>query len=190
MGHLLGGWTFAPVFTAGSGNPVEFNVTNGDGQEFGGADANAFFDEANAIAINPNIPGGTGHAHYFPAGLPSGSPGSGGLPVNIFGNPTAAFADFRNPILGLDTRDGGFGSVTGLPYWNMDFSIRKNVKITERVALEFQGVFQNILNHAQQVDPIGSSIAFAPTFGSLEGQTNASGYWMPRAVEIGGRVRF
>ena len=190
MGHLLGGWTFAPVFTAGSGNPIEVNVLSGDGQEFGGADAIAFADEANAIPINKNIPGGVGHAHYFPAGLPANSPGAGGLPVNIFGNPAAAFADYRNPILGLDNRDGGFGSLTGLPYWNMDFSIRKNIKVTERVGLEFQGVFQNILNHAQQVDPVGSSIAFAPTFGSLEGQTTASAYWMPRAIELGARVRF
>jgi Carboxypeptidase regulatory-like domain len=187
MGHLLGGWTFAPVFTAGSGNPFELNVTNGDGQEFGGQDAVSIADQANAIQIGPVA--GEGHAHYFPQGLPTGTPGSGGLPVSIFSNPSAAYAQFRNPILGLDYRDGGFGSITGLPYWNLDFSIRKNIRVTEGVALEFQGVFTNVLNHAQQLDPINSSLALPSAFGNLEGQTTASG-WLPRAIELGARVRF
>jgi hypothetical protein len=126
----------------------------------------------------------------FRLGLPANSAGAGGLPVNIFANPTAAFNDFRNPILGLDKRDYGFGSLIGLPYWNLDFSIRKDVKVTERVGLEFQGIFTNVLNHAQQLDPVGIALYSESSFGSLEGQTNPTGAWMPRAIELGGRVRF
>ena len=44
-------------------------------------------------------------------------------------------------------------SSTGLPYWNMDFSIRKNIRIAESVCLELQGVFANVLNHNQRLDP-------------------------------------
>jgi hypothetical protein len=73
------------------------------------------------------------------------------LPVNNFKNPVAAFNNYRNPVLGLDGRDTDYPY--GLPYWNVDFSARKNIKVTERVALEFQGNFINIFNHNQWLDP-------------------------------------
>ena len=40
--------------------------------------------------------------------------------------------NIRQPILGYDTHDGGFGVYRGLPYWNVDLSVKKNFKITER----------------------------------------------------------
>ena len=52
--------------------------------------------------------------------------GDGGLPVNLFANPQAVYNNFRNPILGLDTKNYGWGVLTGLPYWNMDMSIKKH----------------------------------------------------------------
>ena len=82
-----------------------------------------------------------GHAYY--------NRPSSGLPVNFFAQGTAAINDYRNPILGLDNRDGGTGIISGLRYWNMDFSIKKNFRVTEGISLEFQGVFANALNHNQ-----------------------------------------
>src|SRR5579872_1481193 len=35
VGHLLGGWTFAPIFTARGGAPLSVNNLNGDCQSFG-----------------------------------------------------------------------------------------------------------------------------------------------------------
>ena len=188
LGRVLGGWTFAPVFTAGSGEPIEVGDLNGDGQAFGAGNAADFFDNENAIPIGP-IPGGTGSAHYFANGISSPA-GSGGLPISIFGNPQAAYNDFRNPILGLDSKDGGFGILNGLPYWNLDFSVRKNIRVTEQVALEFQGIFTNVLNHNQMLDPAGMSLASPGTFGNLS-SVNAFGVAnQPRAIELGARVRF
>jgi hypothetical protein len=46
--------------------------------------------------------------------------------VNIFANPVAVSDSVRAPILGIDKRTGGFGPITGLPYWNVDLSITKN----------------------------------------------------------------
>ena len=142
MGRLLGGWTFSPVFTAGSGQPLQIWPSNFTTQSFGEGDSGD-----NYLSLESEVPVGPlpahGHAYY---GVPSG-----GLPVNIFKNPAAAVADYRNPILGLDTRDTSF--LTGLPYWNLDFSIRKNIRVAETVALEFQGNFVNILNHNQWLDP-------------------------------------
>ena len=182
IGRVLGGWTFSPIFTAGSGQPLQVwpgpanNFTTG---AFGEADpSDNYLSLETAVPIGP-IPNHS-HPHYNVL--------SGGLPVNLFSNPAAAVANYRNPILGLDNRDTNF--VTGLPYWNLDFSIKKNVRIAENVAFEFQTVFVDVLNHNQWLDPNQPWGLFSPsTFGALLGsaQENLGG---DRAIQFGARVRF
>ncbi len=80
--------------------------------------------------------------------------------------------------------------LTGLPYWNLDFSIRKNVRVTEQVALEFQSVFVDILNHNQWLDPGQPWGLFSPgTFGNLAGSAQEN-RGANRAIQLGARVRF
>ena len=81
--------------------------------------------------------------------------GDAGFGVNMFANPEAAYNNVRQPILGYDTHDGGWGIYRGLPYWNVDLSVKKKFKITERFSTEFQVVFTNIFNHNQWGDPGG-----------------------------------
>jgi hypothetical protein len=183
LGRALGGWTFSSIFTAGSGSPVEVLTSTGGGQEYGAGDNSNFFGEENAVPIGAVK---SGHAYY--------NRPSSGLPVNIFANGTAAINSFRNPILGLDNRDGGTGILTGLPYWNMDFSIKKNFRVTEGVSLEFQGVFANVFNHNQFLDPdVNAAVGLfeGPSgFGALN---NGSAQEQPggdRQIELGARVRF
>jgi hypothetical protein len=185
LGRLLGGWTFGSVFAAGSGQPIEISTTDGDGQAFGEADSVAYVGNENAIPMGRIQ---SGHAYYNTPG--SGNIATGGLPVNIFKNPVAAFNSYRNPILGVDTRDGGFGILNGLPYWNMDFSIKKNIRVAESISLELQGVFANILNHNQFLDPQGMSLGSPGSFGNLEGSAQAPPVGGNRAIELGARVRF
>ncbi len=185
LGRVLGGWTIGTVFATGSGQPIEINTTNGSSQAFGGGDGLAFFDNENAIPIGPIQ---SGHAYYNPKS--SGSAGSGGLPVNIFKDPQAAFNNYRNPILGVDTRDGGFGTLTGLPYWNLDATIKKNIRVTEGISLEFQGVFANLFNHNQMLDPQGMALYSPSSFGNLLGSAQAPPVGGNRAIELGARVRF
>src|ERR1035438_9770983 len=186
-GHLLGGWTFAPVFTAGSGQPITLGTANFGGQAFGEGDSNNFFGygiSENAILMQP-IPGvGVNHTNG------SNGIGTSGYGVNLFANPAAAWNSIRQPILGLDTHDGGFGVLRGLPYWNMDFSMKKQFAITERVNFEAQFVVTNILNHVQQQDPGPGDLintGSPSTFGTLPGQfSNTS----PRQMEVGFRLNF
>jgi Carboxypeptidase regulatory-like domain len=181
LGRALGGWSVASVFTAGSGSPIEIFTTTGDGQEYGAGDNINFFGNENAIQIAPIK---AGHAYY-------NNP-SGALPVNLFKQGISAISDFRNPILGLDNKDGGNGNFFGLPYWNMDFSVRKNIVVAEGVSLELQGVFADVLNHNQWLDPVGANamgLFGAGTFGALGGsaQEQIGG---DRQIEIGARLRF
>jgi hypothetical protein len=179
VGRALGGWSVSSVFTAGSGTPVELFTSTGDGQEYGAGDNINFFGNENAVQIAPIK---SGHAYY-------NNP-SGALPVNMFKEGASAVNDFRNPILGLDNKDGGNGNIFGLPYWNMDLSIRKNIVVAEGISLELQGVFADVLNHNQWLDPIGTSGLFNPAvFGALPGsaQEQLGG---DRQIEVGFRVRF
>jgi Carboxypeptidase regulatory-like domain len=178
MGRVLGGWTFATVFTAGSGTPIEVYTTTGDGQEFGAGDNVNFFGNENSIPINRYT---SGHAYY--------NQPSNALPVNIFKNGVAEASNWRLPILGYDLRDGGAGILNGLPYWNMDFSVKKSIRIAESVSMEFQGVMTNLLNHNQWLDPTGIALYNPGGFGALNGsaQSPAGGN---RQIELGARVRF
>jgi hypothetical protein len=182
LGRALGGWTFASIFTAGSGTPVEVYTTTGDSEEFGDGDNTNYFSNQNAIPIGPYQ---SGHAYFDP----SQNANTGSLPFNIFKNGPSEQTNWRNPILGLDTRNGGAGILNGLPYWNMDFSIKKNIRVAESVSLELQGVFANVLNHNQWLDPTGLGLfdgsGASGGFGSLNG-----GEAEPRNIEVGVRVRF
>ncbi len=191
-GRLLGGWTFAPIFVAGSGLPMTLGTVNGGGQAFGEGDSVNFFGNGvseNAIPIGP-IPSSSVHYNVTSAnGIGTG----GSLPVNIYANPAAVYNSIRQPILGYDTRDGGIGVLRGLPYWNVDFSLKKNFKITERVSFEAQAVFLNLFNHVVFYDP-----GFGGTQGNDYLDTSSPSSWgtspgqgnTPRAMEFGFRVNF
>jgi hypothetical protein len=177
LGHILGGWTFAPIFTAGSGLPITLGTVNGGGQAFGEGDSSNFFGNGNSENAIP-----IGH-------IATGIRRTAGQLPNLFADPTAAFNQIRQPILGLDTKDGGWGVIRGLPYWNMDMSLRKNVKITERFNVEFQMVTVNLFNHPVFYDPgpgdYLDTSAGADGFGTLPGQGNT-----PRTMEFGLRLSF
>ena len=189
IGRLLGGWNFAPIFTAGTGQPYYcYTVGGSPGQEFGSGDANNFFSNANCLPNSGHV-ASTG-VHYGVAGDPVTGAGTAtagsttGTEINIFANPGAVFSDLRNPILGIDNFRSSYPGYRGLPYWNMDLSIRKNIRVAERFSLEAQMMFQNVLNH--NVLSSGFIESDDPAdFGVISSQQNG-----PRTMEFGIRVSF
>jgi len=193
MGRLLGGWTFASIVAAGSGSPTQIGTTYGDYQAFGACDGVGCgdYDSENAVPIGP-IP--HTKAYVCPGNNFTGfcSNQTSGYPVNYFPNGTNQITNWRNPILGIDNRDGGNGILNGLAYWNMDFSIKKSIRVAENVNLEFQGVFANVFNHNQWTDNYVGLYQGSGAFGNLGGgySTNGTAEAEPRNIEIGARVRF
>jgi hypothetical protein len=183
LGRALGGWTFSTVFSAGSGSPVELFTSTGDGQEYGAGDNVNYFGNENVVPVAPAT---SGHRYDQP---------NGQFP-NLFKAGPAAINDFRNPILGLDNKDCGFGCIPGLPYWNMDLSVRKNFRVAEGISLEVQGVFANVFNHDQFLDPNGffETGLFSGSgpggFGTLSGGSAQEEPGGNRQIEVGARVRF
>jgi hypothetical protein len=80
-------------------------------------------------------------------------------------------------------------------YWNMDFSIKKSIRVAEGINLEFQGVFANVLNHNQWTDNY-LGLNNDGGFGALGYNTapnngiRSNGEAEPRNIELGLRVRF
>jgi hypothetical protein len=171
-GYALGNWQFSGIFTAGSGAPLYCN-TNTDAQAWGSGDGANFFNNEQCVPISPIV----GRPTVYPTGGTDGSP-------NIFMSQSTAFAQFRAPILGVDTRNGGVGATRGLPYWNMDVSLTKNFRITERIRAEFNVQCLNVFNHMQFADP-GLSLGDTTGFGAFTSQGNT-----PRQFEFGARIQF
>ena len=185
IGHLAGGWSLAPIFAAGTGAPQECNSLTSDSQSFGSGDGTNYFDNENCL-FSTRPPNPSVHETFHAA--------SGGNPayttVNYFANPAAVAATARAPILGLDQNDGGTGILSNLPYWNMDFQIKKLTNLSERFSIETQFMFLNIFNHPQfnagatGNDPL--DIGLPPSaWGDSSTQANN-----PRAMEFGIRLNF
>ena len=192
VGHLLGGWTFAPIIDIGSGLPLGVfpgdayaNELYGGGQSFGEADGANFGAEQNAINICGGSSGGSSRHNNPVASTQYPDMGSNGFGPSMFQNPEAVYNCFRNPILGIDNgHNGAAGNLRGMPFWNVDFSVKKNVMLTERVNMDFGAVFTNVFNHNQLFDPY-LILGDTPDWGALSGEVNT-----PRKIELGLRVRF
>jgi hypothetical protein len=114
---------------------------------------------------------------------------------NIFANPDAVLATLRPPILGLDSNVGGVGVFRGLPYWNVDVRLVKDVHITERTNLQFQYVVTNLFNHPVFSDPavgdaqtglgVDPTVGFGSSFGTVSTQGSN-----PRQMQFGIRFTF
>jgi hypothetical protein len=193
LGRALGGWSISPIFTAGSGAPLYCN-TQTDAQAYGSGDGVNYFDNEQCTNTAKYTQGNSVHN-----GVAGGVDAFGNKIAqqncatsscfNIFSDPVAAFQGFRPPILGVDTRrDGsGEGPIRGLPYWNVDLSVRKNIRISERFSTEFQFLFLNALNHMQFATSNSTTldISSPKSWGVLNTQGNT-----PRQIEFGLRVRF
>ena len=199
LGHIAGGWSFAPIITVGSGLPLEVQPTDafaneiyGGGQSFGEGDGGNFAALQNAILICPNNFGSSRHNNPAPSKLGLGSNFFG---PSMFQNPDYSYTCFRNPVLGIDgSNGGGAGILRGMPFWNVDFSVKKNLRVTERVNVEFQTVFSNLFNHNQMSDPYlilgdtgdwGAVGGFSAAYNGLSAQIST-----PRAIQFGLRVSF
>jgi hypothetical protein len=106
-------------------------------------------------------------------GLNTNPANNRGTGINMFADPDEVHSQFRRLILGVDTNGGGAGPIRGLPRWNLDFSLAKDIKFGERMGLTFSAQFANMLNHFQPGDP-SMNIDNPATFGLINSQVSDS----------------
>ncbi|HXT61610.1 MAG TPA: carboxypeptidase-like regulatory domain-containing protein [Pyrinomonadaceae bacterium] len=189
-GRVLDGWSVSPFFFMRSGAPIRIGFTDGGNcstncQAFGSAgnpstSGSAF--EA-ALPIDP-------HYSYNPH-LVRGSTGTNGIGtvtpfnLNMFDDPSALYNNFRRCILGYDTNCGGINNLRGMPQWNLDATLAKEIKFTERVGFTLTVQFTNVLNHFQPSDASSLTLSTPANFGRI-----TTSVYNPRQMEIGGRIHF
>jgi hypothetical protein len=185
LDRVVGGWTFAPIFTWATGAPIETYSGSNSCQEFG-----AGYIPWCSGAVPLTNTGTFGHSPHLAVHTdcvvgayndPACGGGSGG---NLFSNPTAVYNSYRPAVLGMDTRSYDYGPYYGQKRWNMDFTLAKDTRFTESVGATVYAQFLNAFNHMMYSDP-SMDLANPGAFGTLTSQ-----YGAPRTIELGLRLYF
>jgi Carboxypeptidase regulatory-like domain len=136
--RLTRGWMVLGIFTAQTGLPFTVVSPYGSLQYgydvFNGFGARPFFvQQATTV---PNV--GQGPQFFSDAVIND--------QAAYFGTPTTTSPVNGNTVL---TSPGNLGrnTFTGPSWWNLDFSLVKDTRLTERMQLQFRAEFFNIFNH-------------------------------------------
>ncbi|MGD0891718.1 MAG: carboxypeptidase-like regulatory domain-containing protein [Terracidiphilus sp.] len=190
LGRAAGGWSVAPIFVAGNGEPVYCGTLTG-GQSFGSADANNYYSNEQCVFTSKYTGGNSSHF-----GITGGTDSFGhsvgtqvegaavGQEINMFKNPVSVWNQVRAPMLGIDTKNPGVGPIIGMPYWNVDMSVQKNFKVFESTSITLGMIFTNVFNHNVLGDG-GMSLGNSSGWGVEGSQLNT-----PRNIEFGMRASF
>lgn len=192
--RALSGWYWSGVFEAYTGLPT----TVSESAEVWGVSS---IIGAGVPAI-PTVPSSRLKAHFHSGVTGSNGigtatdPANGGTGLNIFSDPAAAFADFRNINLSTDGRDGSANPFYGMGMWNFDMSVGKSTTIHEKVSMEFTAQFLNVFNNVNFQTPgqaaTGTLSLQNPSFfGEITNSfTPANRGSSARWIELGLRVSF
>jgi len=161
----LDGWQLTGILTAYSGTPLDFTTS----------------------ATNLHAPGNTQRPNLTGEPTVFGNFGPGQLyfdtSPSVFSTPAATLTGAGGVLyapFGTLTRNS---SINGPGYWNLDSSIFKRIKFTERIGGEIRADVFNILNHPNPGNPNVS--VTATTFGQITGVASSS-----RLVRLGARITF
>ncbi len=123
--RLGAGWALNTILTAQSGRPVPI-VSANDTSGLGGVAVSNFHQRPNMVpGVNPVV----GNWKSSPDGI-----------------------GYLNAAAFVQPAEGTFGtmqrnSIYGPRFWNLDFAVTKDTRITERLSLQLRAEFFNIFNH-------------------------------------------
>jgi carboxypeptidase family protein len=197
LGHVLGGWSIAPLFTANSGAPLLVRNANPNCQSawgevscvttLGTTGENAVlmspYTAGNSARYGVTAPGAGAPSQCSSAGIAGNAPTGTG--INLFSNPGAVLCQFRY-ALPTDTNSGGGGVIRNLPGWNIDMTVTKDLTFRERFGMMFIFQSTNVLNHVVLGAP-NISLGNQRTFGVI---TATATSYNPRQMEFGLRFHF
>jgi hypothetical protein len=146
--HLMNNWSLNGFFVGQTGTPL--TVTNRDsGRGIGGG-----LTSTTATNIFSNVT----------AGMPLTVPGSAKDNLNAFITPGA----FTKAAVGT-FGNSGRGMFRGPGQWTVDFSVFKDINVTERWRVQFRSEFFNLFNHANLGNPNVS--LDSPDYGTIRSTT-------------------
>jgi hypothetical protein len=177
--RLTEGWKILGIYSAQSGFP--FTVAGPYGSLQYGYDSFDGFGARPFLLSNPTLSSSVGSSpQFFSNAVIGGS--SAGIGTGYFGLPTVI-----SPVTGSAAlvAPGNLGRNTfiGPGWWNLDFSLIKETKITERINTQFRAEFFNIFNHGTFATP--GEMLGSPSFGISTSTATAE-----RQIQFGLRLMF
>jgi len=205
VGHALGGWSIAPLFTAHTGAPLAVGSAANGCESFGEGNCSTEGSLDGSVLSSKFTGGNSPHYNQNVSESPTTNPygvgintnyDNGGGGVNMFANPVQVYNEFRPCIVGYDTSCGSNGNLRGPGFWNLDATVSKDIGVWKegRVGATLIFQFVNLLNHTDFAAPYLNT-ADPADFGNMS-SNNAATYgggavsYHPRQVEFGLRVHF
>jgi hypothetical protein len=161
----LDGWQLTGIVTAYSGTPLDFTTSGTNLHAPGNT-------QRPNLTGEPKILGNFGPGQLYFDTSPS-----------IFVTPAPTLTGAGGVLYAPFGTLKRNGSINGPGYWNLDSSIFKRFKFTERIGGELRADVFNILNHPNPGNP--NTSVTATTFGQITGVASSS-----RLVRFGARVTF
>jgi hypothetical protein len=147
LGKIVGGWEIGAIVSLFSGGPIGITSAANNTFSQGGG------QRPNWSGASPALPNPTPDRWINPA--PFSNP-----PAFTFGNAGRTLSGLRSD-----------------PTKELDISLHKNTKLTEKLKLQFRAEFFNITNTPQFAPP--NSSFGSPQFGVVSGQSN-----LPRIIQF------
>jgi hypothetical protein len=203
VGHLAGGWSIAPLFTAHTGGPWQVYNNNASCQSFGEGNCSAEVSLDGAVLASKFTGGNSPHYNLNVSQSAATNPlgvgvntnfGNGGGGVNMFASPVQVYNEFRPCILGFDTSCGSNGNIRAPGFWNLDATVSKDIGVWKerRLGASLMFQFTNLLNHTAMNAP-SLALNDPADFGNMSSNNayyGAGQAFHPRQVEFGLRVHF
>ncbi len=177
IGTVFGGWQISSIGLWHTGHPLTVSM------DLSNSISNAS-SPFTGLPYTYLLPDGNDQTNQRPDVIP-------GVPLILHGqhpatpnNPGAPYinaAAFQAPPVdanGNFTRfgDESNGMIRALNYWQIDFALTKETKLTERVAMLFTVQAFNIFNHVQFGDPGALNLVYDPTAAGTGFLTPQGGY--------------
>lgn len=180
--RVAGGWYLSGIYRAYTSLP--FFVSDNTGV-FGGTVAGVPTQGAIPLVSSSSLGSGVYEGVAGSGGVgTAGNPAVRGSGLNLFANPETAFKSFRRILLSQDGRQGRATYFRGPGFWNLDFRLGKQTRITERVSFDISADFFNLFNHVNLAAP-SLSLSSPANFGVFTSQTGN-----PRGIQFGARLSF
>ncbi|MCL4524446.1 MAG: carboxypeptidase regulatory-like domain-containing protein [Acidobacteria bacterium] len=175
LGHLLGGWQTSGIFYAYTGLPLTVTAS---GSDSGGQGYNISTSSAGGRPDRIGDPSTSPHGTSFQSNI-----GVPWLDTSVFA-PVCPTSGQAPTAFCANSRAGtsGRGVAYGPGFWKIDFSLFKNILITERFRFQFRWETFNVFNHT---NPFGVNTNLTSgTFGRI------TSYRDPREMQFGFKLSF
>jgi len=153
---ILGGWQLGGILTAQDGQPFTV-IVGGDPLGQNSSDPFAFPNRLTGGGCNSLV--NPGNVNQY-------------IKVQCFSMPTAPsqafYNQYCNPAMAFPTCINLLGNarrniLSGPGLFNLDFSVYKNTRISERLTTQFRAEFFNVINRANFQSPLDSNALFDAT---------------------------